>query len=461
MVIVLRPLEHDGAALEGLGVFGIGEIAVAEFLGDHAGLHDRRIEQIAAQHDKACVLHQRLVIGADHVAVRHGGGLAVFAHGLAVDGQRVLVDALVLDQLAHHGGHAAGAVIFLAEIEARRLHVHQQWHVMAEFLPVLDREIDADMAGGGVDVDRGVGRSADGGIDHDAVLERLAGEEVGRLEVFPDHLHRALAGFIGNLAALTIRRGYCSAPGQREAERFRQRIHRGRRAHGVAMADRRRGGRDDLHELFVVDLARGHFLARFPDHGAGPGALAIVPSVEHRPAGQHDGGNVHGGRRHHAGGGGLVAAGGQHHAVQRIAEQDFDQAEIGKVAIQRSSRALAGLLDRMGRELHGDAARFANAFTNALRQFDMMAVAGGEVVAGLRDADDRLAGLQLFARQSIVQVALQIECGHARIVGIVEPELGPELALFASFLCDVIVIVSHGVSPALHTGAFRFWMVAF
>ena len=132
VVIILRPLEHDGAALERVQVFRIDQIAVAEFLRDHAGLHDRGIEQIAAQHQEAGVLHQRLVVAPDHVAVGFGGLAAVLAHGAAVDGDGVFMDALVRHQFAHHRRHAAGAMIFLAEIEAGRLHVHQQRDVVAD-----------------------------------------------------------------------------------------------------------------------------------------------------------------------------------------------------------------------------------------------------------------------------------------------------------------------------------------
>ena len=85
----------------------------------------------------------------------------------------------------------------------------------------------------------------------------------------------------------------------------------------------------------------------------------------------------------------------------------------------------------MDRELEGDAARLADAFAHALRQHDVMAVAGREVGAGLGDADERLAGLQLLARQAPVHVALDVERGHVRIVRIVEPDLRPELYLRA------------------------------
>src|SRR4029079_1563636 len=64
-------------------------------------------------------------------------------------------------------------------------------------------------------------------------------------------------------------------------------------------------------------------------------------------------------------------------------------------------------------------------------ELDMVAVAGGEVVAGLGDADDRLAGLELGAGEAVVQVALHIERGHARIMRVVEPFLRAEVAASA------------------------------
>ena len=194
------------------------------------------------------------------------------------------------------------------------------------------------------------------------------------------------------------------------------------------MTDRRRGRGHDVHELLVVDFAGGEPLARLPDHGAGAGALAIVPAVQHRSARKHDGRQVDRRGRHQAGGRGLVAAGGQDHAIQRIAEQDFDQSEIGKVAIERRGRALAGLLDRVHREFHRDAAGVADSFPNPVRQFEMMAVAGRQVAAGLRDADNRLAGLQFVPGQAVIQIALQVERGHSGVVGVVKPLAGAEFA---------------------------------
>ena len=278
----------------------------------------------------------------------------------------------------------------------------------------------------------------------------LAGQDVGGFQILPHHLDDALAGLIGDLAALAVGRGDRRAARQRHAERFGQRVHGRGGAHRVAVADRRRRGGDDLDELVVVDLAGGEPFALLPDDGAGAGALAVEPAVEHRAAREHDRGQVDGCRRHHAGRRRLVAAGGQHHAVQRIAEQDFDQAEIGEVAVKCRGRPLAGLLDRVGREFHCDAAGHTDAFADPVRQFDVMAVAGGKIVAGLRDADDRLAGLQFLTGQAVIEIAFEIERGHARVMRVVEPFEGTELASLATG-GSLLVIVFSWFPPALQT----------
>jgi prephenate dehydrogenase len=43
-VVVLRPLEHHDLALESVWILRVREIALAEFVGDHTRLHDRRVE---------------------------------------------------------------------------------------------------------------------------------------------------------------------------------------------------------------------------------------------------------------------------------------------------------------------------------------------------------------------------------------------------------------------------------
>ena len=275
-------------------------------------------------------------------------------------------------------------------------------------------------------VDRRVGRSADRRIDADRVVECLFRQDIGRLEVLRHHCDDTLAGEVRDLLPVAIRRGNRRRSGQAHAQRLAQRIHRRRRAHRVAIAGRRRRAGDQADELGIVDLARRQHLPRLPHDRSRSGALALVPAVQHRPHGQSDRRDVHRRRAHQHGGRRLVAADRQHHAVERIAVQRFDQAEIGEVAVQPRGRALAGFLDRMDREFQHDAARLAHALAHPLRQHQMVAVARGQVAARLRDADDRLARAQLVQAEAEVQIALQIQRRHVDIVRIVEPGAGPQ-----------------------------------
>src|SRR6516165_4108428 len=77
----------------------------------------------------------------------------------------------------------------------------------------------------------------------------------------------------------------------------------------------------------------------------------------------------------------------------------------------------------MHRKFDGDAAGIADSGAHALRQFKMVTIARAQIRAGLSDADDRAAGRQFGPGQSIIEIALEIERGHSRIVGIVEPQL--------------------------------------
>src|ERR1700710_1979051 len=144
------------------------------------------------------------------------------------------------------------------------------------------------------------------------------------------------------------------------------------------MPDRGSGRSHHVHETGVVDLAGREAFASVPDDRAGAGKLAVIPAIEHRSARQHDGRNVDRRGGHQARGRGLVAAGGEEDAVNRIAVQDFKETEISEVAIEGSSGALAGFMDRVNRKFERNAACVADAVAYAGRQLEMMAVAGGE-----------------------------------------------------------------------------------
>jgi hypothetical protein len=83
----------------------------------------------------------------------------------------------------------------------------------------------------------------------------------------------------------------------------------------------------------------------------------------------------------------------------------------------------------MDAELERHPAGVPDAVPHAFSELEVMPVAGNEVAAGLRDADDRPAGLELRAREAVVQVSLQIERRHLRIARVVEPQAASQAFL--------------------------------
>ncbi len=224
-------------------------------------------------------------------------------------------------------------------------------------------------------VDRAVRRGAESGGGDDGVLEGGFRHDVGRPKVLAHHADDAPAGLVGHPAALAIRCGDGCAAGQGHAQYLCQRVHRRRRAHRVAMADRRRRRGHHLHELVVADLAFCEEFAALPYDSAGAGQAPPPPAVQHRPAGQHDRRDVHGRRGHQTGRRGLVAARGQYHPVDRIAVQHLDQGQICQITIERRGRSFARLLDWVDRKFQRYTAGGTDAVTHAARQLDVMAVA--------------------------------------------------------------------------------------
>src|SRR3546814_11542585 len=83
----------------------------------------------------------------------------------------------------------------------------------------------------------------------------------------------------------------------------------------------------------------------------------------------------------------------------------------------------------MRRKFDRDAAGVADSVAHALGEFEMVAIAGCQIAAGLGDTDDRPSRLQFVDAETIVQIAFEIECRHIRIVRIVEPGTRPQPSL--------------------------------
>ena len=209
------------------------------------------------------------------------------------------------------------------------------------------------------------------------------------------------------------------------------------------MAQAGRGGRDEVHKPVVVNFTGRIAFARLPHDCARAGQTPLKVPIEHGAARKHYRGQVEGAGGHDARRRGFVAPRGEHHAINGIAVQDFDQAQVREVAVERGRGPFALLGDGMNRKFKGDAPVVPNPGFDPVCQFDVDAVTRREVPAGLRDADDGFARLEFFARPAVVHVAFHIHRGHAHVVRVVEPLLTPQVPF------DFGIIPLHGCSFGL------------
>ena len=106
----------------------------------------------------------------------------------------------ILELLDHHR-QATGVVEVFHQVFARRHQVDEERLFAAEAVEVFQFQRHADAPGNRQQVDDEVGRSADGGVDHDGVLEGLPCEDFREAQVLAHHFHNAVAHEMGGALA--------------------------------------------------------------------------------------------------------------------------------------------------------------------------------------------------------------------------------------------------------------------
>ena len=173
--------------------------------------------------------------------------------------------------------------------------------------------------GEGQDVQYGVGRSADGVQHADHVLQGGGGQDVAGPEALLDHADDPTPGLLGKPEALGRHGGGRPGTRQRQADRLRQTLH------GIGGSEQGAGAGGGTDGF--LQLREGIVGEPRVSHTAGPGLgvqigddhiLSLVPSCQHRPTRDQDGGTVEPGRRQEMAGDVLVAATDQDQAVETM-----------------------------------------------------------------------------------------------------------------------------------------------
>src|SRR5690606_34726568 len=138
---------------------------------------------------------ERFIEGVDDLGPPTGRLGHVFTQRTAVNRQRGQVQQTLLTQLAEYDGQAACFEEVFHQVATGWHQVEQAVHAAAQPVPVIQVEVDAHTACQGDEVYDGIGRTADGGIGPDGILECFACQDLRQAHVVMLQLNDAASGF--------------------------------------------------------------------------------------------------------------------------------------------------------------------------------------------------------------------------------------------------------------------------
>ena len=237
----------------------------------------------------------------------------------------------------------------------------------------------------------GAGRRANG---TNGVLERLASDDVARLQVFAHELHRDLAGALGGGNLVGVSGGDAVQAGGGEADHLERHAHRVRGELAAAGARPWAGGVLKIPELLGGDLP-GVVRADRLEDALHRHIFPLIGAGKDRAVIEDESRNVQAAERHRGARAGLVAAGEADDAVEAVAHGD----ELDGVGddLARDERGLHpfgahchAVGDGDGAELHWCAASASNAALHRLGQLALIQVARHRLDPGGGNANDWL-----------------------------------------------------------------------
>jgi hypothetical protein len=346
--------------------------------------------EVAEQDHRAALTGQRHPEGANDVLVEALRLAHVVGDRPAVDREGPAMQER--EQLLEDHGQAAGVEEILHQIFARRSQVDEERRGLRQVVEALERQLDAGAAGDRDEVDDRVGRSADGHVGPDRVVEGLGRENLRGLgPAGHGHLDRAPPGHLRHGEPPRVGRRDRRVARQRHPQRLGDRRHGRRSAHDHAVAARARHARFGLAELLVRQSPRAPLGPEAPRVGAGSELLVAPLAAEHGTARDHHGRHVGGRRAHQHGRRGLVAPREQHHGVQGIRANAFLDVHRHQVAEEHRRRFHEHFAERDRRKLEREATGTPHAALDGLGDLSEMGVAVRQLGPRIGDADDRPA----------------------------------------------------------------------
>ena len=352
------------------------------------GFHDRPIgRDIAAQHLQPGRRAQRIIQRADHILVV---AFSPFGIGKDIPAHDGLRGPQLVAQMGQHHGHPARIAEIFHQIFTRGHAVDQQRDIRPK-LEIIERQVDADAARDGQQMDHGIGRPADSGIGQNGVLDRGTGNDLRQLDIFLDHLDDALAGQMRQRHAARINGRQRGVGGQRHPHRLYHACHRRGRAHRHTHALGPAHAGFSGHEILQGHLARAHIFRELPHIRARADVLALPLAVQHRAGADNDRRQIDACRAHQLTRRGLVTAAQQNHPIDTIGADAFFDVHRQQVAKQHGGRLHLGLAKAHHRKFDRKAPCLPHAALHPFGQIAQAGIARGQFGPCIADTDNGAA----------------------------------------------------------------------
>ena len=278
-------------------------------------------------------------------------------------------------------------------------------NLVVDLIEQFDRQLVAELAGDGGQVQRGVRGAADGTVHNDRVAESSGSQDLIRRNILFGKLHDLAAGIAGILKQIAHGGGNKSRTGQRQTQRLGNALHSGGGTEEAAGADGGAAG-----QLEVADLLRGDGAVALLTQRNIPGydGCGHMRAGTHGSAGHEDCGNIqtcHGLQMRRDG---FVAAGGENHAVPgNGAAMDLHHVGNGLAGSEHIVHAVialrAAVADIRGVVLGRLAAHFINTVNGLLDHLVEVIAAGMRVAVNALNHDLWLDNIRVIPAGAHVQ----------------------------------------------------------
>ena len=255
----------------------------------------------------------------------------------------------------------------------------------------------------------------------------VRGQQFGRGQVFPNHVHNAPPTSGRHARVIGIWRRDAGGAWQGHAQGLGHAHHGGGCAHGHAGAVAAGNPALNAQPLHIADFPGTSFVPVFPSIRARAQGLPLPVAAQHGPSRQVNARHASRDGPHQQTWGGFVATAHQHGAIDGVAANQLFGFHGQHVAVQHGGRAHKGFGQRNGRKFQGKAAGLKNAAFDVFHPLLEVGVTRVDVRPRVHNGNHRFAGpvlrgiAHLHGARAVAKRAQVVWCkptGAAQLIGV-------------------------------------------